>query len=54
MKKLLLIVALALPLFGTAQKKCKTGPKVFYWVNGTYTDTEEKASKGNYVYLVDA
>jgi len=50
MKKLLLIIALAAPLFCSAQKKAKTGPKVFDLVIGTYTGTDDKSSKGIYVY----
>ncbi|MFD2873168.1 lactonase family protein [Mucilaginibacter ximonensis] len=51
MKKILLIVLLAAPMFVSAQKKgAKTGPKVFDLVIGTYTGADEKASKGIYVY----
>ncbi|HEY9533808.1 MAG TPA: lactonase family protein [Mucilaginibacter sp.] len=50
MKKLLLVIALASPVFCSAQKKTKTGPKVFDLVIGTYTGADAKASKGIYVY----
>lgn len=51
MKKILLIISLAVPMFVSAQKKgAKTGPKVFDLVIGTYTGADDKASKGIYVY----
>ncbi|GAA4094102.1 lactonase family protein [Mucilaginibacter panaciglaebae] len=50
MKNLLLVMALISPLVSSAQKKAKTGPKVFDLVIGTYTGTDANASKGIYVY----
>lgn len=49
MKKLLLLVALILPLFSIAQKK-EQGPKIFDLVIGTFTGDGPTASKGMYVY----
>jgi 6-phosphogluconolactonase len=49
MKKILLSVALILPLFSIAQKKQKL-PTVYDLVIGTYTDDSPSGSKGIYVY----